>query len=113
MTTLVSITELKRMTVSELRKDLAMKRIDAAKVRMGLALQSEKNHAAYRVMKRDIARMTMVLADMERSGTSEKSGKSEMNNDDKTASKSEKNDVKHSGSKTVKAKVSTKKIKKS
>jgi ribosomal protein L29 len=107
MSTSVAITDLKRMTASELRKEIMVKRAEAAKMRMGLEMQSEKNHAAYRVAKRDLARMSMVLADMEKSAPSGKAGKA--NNEAKTASKSEENAVKDSGPQKKKAKVSAKK----
>ena len=58
------IAELSRMTASELRKELQMKRAELAKMRMGLAMQSEKNHALYKRHKKDVARMSMVLVQL-------------------------------------------------
>lgn len=66
MSTPISIAELKRTTPTELRKELTVKRAELAKMRMGIAMNSEKNHAAYRRMRRDIARMEMVRMDMAR-----------------------------------------------
>lgn len=61
-----SVTEIRRMTPQELRKDLQLKRAEAAKMRIGLEMQSEKNSGLYRAHKRDIARMSMVLTEMEK-----------------------------------------------
>ncbi len=66
MTTHTSVAELARMTVSELRKELQIKRAELAKMRMGLAMQSEKNSALYKCHKKDVARMTMVLGQLEK-----------------------------------------------
>ncbi len=62
----ISVTEIRRMTPPELRKDLQVKRAEAAKLRIGLVTQSEKNSGFYRASKRDIARMSMVLCEMEK-----------------------------------------------
>jgi ribosomal protein L29 len=66
MTTHTPVAELARMTVSELRKELQIKRAELAKMRMGLAMQSEKNSALYKSHKKDVARMTMVLGVLEK-----------------------------------------------
>ncbi len=66
----LSITELQRMTLPELRRDLRLKHAETARMRMSIEMQSEKNHALYRSMKREIARMTMVLRQMEKNVSS-------------------------------------------
>lgn len=75
MTTVTSITELKRMSAAELRKELASKRAAYARHRIGVTMQSEKNHAACRLLRREIARMTMVLSDLEKTERSTKHSK--------------------------------------
>lgn len=65
-----SAAELKRMTLSELRKELSVKRADAAKMRLGLTMQKEKNSALYRRLKADIARILFVVSGMEKGGKS-------------------------------------------
>ncbi len=54
------------MTIQELRKELQLKRAESAKMRLGLAMQSEKNSGLYRAHKRDISRMAMVLVELEK-----------------------------------------------
>ncbi len=66
MTPNSAMTELKRLPLPELRRELGAKRVEAAKMRMGLKMQSEKNHAAYRTVRRDIARMSMAVRDLEK-----------------------------------------------
>ncbi len=90
MSTSPPITDLQRMAPSELRKELTAKRAETAKMRMSLAMQSEKNSAAYKVAKKNIATMCMVLGQLE---TNQKS-----DSDEKLTSKKAKNTVKVSGS---------------
>jgi ribosomal protein L29 len=66
MTKSSPIAELRRMSVTELRKELSLKSASYARHRIGITMQSEKNHAACRLMRRDIARMNMVLRDLEK-----------------------------------------------
>lgn len=66
MTKKTPVAELSRMTVSELRKELQVKRAELAKMRLGLAMQSEKNHALYKAHKKDVARMCMILGQLEK-----------------------------------------------
>lgn len=54
--------ELKRLTRDELRRELASHRSEYAKVRLHIHAQSEKNHAQMKILRRNIARMTMVYA---------------------------------------------------
>lgn len=99
-----SITELQRMSASELRRELLTKRAEVAKMRMNIEMQSEKNHALYKRNKKEVARMTMVLKQIERTG-----GKKDVSKDvpvpteteipKKKASQSAKKPVKRSGSK--------------
>jgi len=108
MSTKISVTELSRMSLSELRKELQMKRAELAKMRMGLVMQSEKNHALYKVHKKEVARMTMVLMQLEKKGpmpqaSKEPSQPSEKKTVKKKPSQTAKKSVKHSGSRSKKA----------
>jgi ribosomal protein L29 len=92
MKTSVAINELERMTPDELQRELRLKRADAAGQRMGLELGKDKDSAKYKALRRDIARMTMVLDNLRaKKGTVAKA--------DKTASKVEKNPVQDSAPK--------------
>lgn len=64
------IIELTRMTPSEIRLELKAKRAEAAQKRLGLTIQKEKNSAAYRALRKEIARMCMVLQNMEKTAPS-------------------------------------------
>lgn len=66
MSTTTSIIELRRMTAPELRKELSIKRAECAKMRMGIEMQSEKNSGLYRTLRKEIARMSMVLHELEK-----------------------------------------------
>lgn len=57
-------TELRRMTADELRRDIAMHVTEYAKIRMGVEMQKEKNHALSKSKRREIARMKTVLSEM-------------------------------------------------
>ena len=108
MTTHTSIAELARMTVPELRKELQIKRADLAKMRLGLAMQSEKNSAAYKAHKKDVAHMTMVLMQLERSPQAVAPAKTESKPATKKVSKekpsqAKKKSVKDTGSRSKKA----------
>jgi|GEM_PF-6451421 len=61
MSTLMAIAELRRLTTDELRRELRDARSDYAKLRMSIEMQSEKNHAKMKNLRRSIARMCMVL----------------------------------------------------
>ena len=99
-----SATEIRRMTAQELRMDLQVKRAEAAKMRIGLQMQSEKNSGLYRAHKRDIARMTMVLREMEKNPAVLKpEAKVAPKETAKKASQSVKKPVKRTGSKTKKS----------
>ncbi len=66
MSTNTSTAELQRMTQDELRQDIALHTAEYAKMRMGIGMQKEKNHALYKSKRREIARMKTVLAGMRR-----------------------------------------------
>jgi ribosomal protein L29 len=99
-----AITEIRRMTPQELRKDLQVKRAEAAKMRIGLEMQSEKNSGLYRAHKREIARMTMVLTEMEKNPSTAKAPtKAIATETPAKASQSAKKSVKGTGSKKKKS----------
>ena len=54
-------TEFQRMTQDELRREILMRRVEYAKMRMGVEMQKEKNHALYKRKRKEIARMSTVL----------------------------------------------------
>ncbi len=56
-----STTELQRMTPDELRLEIAVRRIEYAKMRIGVEMQKEKNHAHFKTRRKEIARMMTVL----------------------------------------------------
>lgn len=99
-----SVTEIRRMTPQELRKDLQIKRAEAAKMRIGLEMQSEKNSGLYRAHKRDIARMMMVLHEMEKNtAAAVPAAKVAAKESTKNASQKPKKSVKDIGSKKKKS----------
>ena len=101
------ITELQRMTPDELRRDLTLRRAEAAKMRIAIGMQSEKNHALYRTHRRDIARMTMVLQQMMKNPVSAPAPKTApAAKTPEKASQKAKKPVKSAGSKKVKSKKS-------
>lgn len=98
------ITELQRMSASELRRELMTKRAEVAKMRINIEMQSEKNHALHKIGKKEVARMTMVLKQMERNPIKkEEAKKAPVVTKDETpkkkASQSAKKPVKSPGSK--------------
>jgi len=64
MSTVLSMTELKRMTADELRRELSRVRSDYAKLRLHVHAGSEKDHSKMRKMRSTIARMSMVCGQM-------------------------------------------------
>ncbi len=99
-----SVTEIRRMTPQELRKDLQVRRAEAAKMRIGLAMQSEKNSGLYRAHKRDIARMTMVLRELQKKPVASKPEvKTSAKETPKKTSQKVKKSVKDTGSKKKKS----------
>jgi|GEM_PF-477558 ribosomal protein L29 len=67
MSTPVSTAELKRLSPTELRKEIYLRRVECAKMRIGIKMQSEKNHALYRTKRREIGRLMTILQGQERS----------------------------------------------
>lgn len=93
MKTTTATTELERMSPSELGRELRLKRSEAAGQRLGLEMGKSKDSAKYKTLRREIARMTMVLGRMGKGTKSAESGA-------KNASKLEKNPVQDAGSKS-------------
>lgn len=58
------LAELRNMLPAELHREIQMKLHEAKKIRLGVTMGSEKNHAALRMLRRDIARMRMVEEEM-------------------------------------------------
>jgi ribosomal protein L29 len=87
----IVITELERMSPVELERELRLKRAEAAGQRMDLEMQKGKDSAKYKTLRKDIARMSMVLHRLTK-------GKKVAPTPVKTASKVEKNPVQDSGS---------------
>ena len=66
MKTSTTTIELARMTPKELRQELLVARTEYAKMRMAVEMQTEKNHAKFKMKRRDIARMASMLTSMEK-----------------------------------------------
>lgn len=66
MSTSSTTTELRRMTIQELRQEIALHTAEYGKMRMGIEMQKEKNHALYKSKRREIATMQTVLTEMEK-----------------------------------------------
>jgi hypothetical protein len=106
-TTYTPIAELERMSLKELRRELLLKRADLVKARLNIEMQIEKNHAKHKREKKEIARMAMVLKNMERHPESQPQKKAVAppvvaENSTKTPSQRAKKTVKDSGSKRKK-----------
>jgi ribosomal protein L29 len=56
-----SIAELRQLTPSELKKEIALVKAELKKMQLGVRIGSEKDHAKIRFLRREIARMTMVM----------------------------------------------------
>lgn len=65
MSKTASSTELRKMSASDLRKELAEKRLEVAKMRMSVNQRSEKDTAKYRREKKHIARLLTVISQVE------------------------------------------------
>lgn len=100
MSTSASITELQKMSVSELRRDLLAKRAEVAKMRLSIEMGSEKDHARYQREKKQVARMTMVLMQAEKKAPATVADAPKVT---KASSQSPKKPVQRSGSKKKKA----------
>ncbi len=114
MKTSVIIPELQRLAPKELERELKLKMAEAAHMRLGLEIQKEKNHAAYKALRKDIARMTMVLGQMkQKNQTNQKNQTSEsVVSSKEKASQTAKVAVKDTGSEKARAKPAVKKSKK-
>ncbi len=60
----IVLSELRKMLPAELKREIAMKQSEAGKIRLGIELGKEKNHAQLRVLRREIARMRTVEEEM-------------------------------------------------
>lgn len=69
MASLPTIKELRSMQAKDLRTEIAEQTNVLAKVRLDVALQSEKDTAKVRRLRRAIARMNTVLAEKDASAT--------------------------------------------
>lgn len=61
--------ELRKMSAADLRKEIADKRAEVAKLRMTVALGAEKDTAKFRREKKEIARMLTILGEVESAAT--------------------------------------------
>lgn len=71
MSTHASAAELRKMQADELRKESERRRLDVAKMRLSIGMQSQKDTARFRRDKRELARMLTVLAELQSGGESE------------------------------------------
>ena len=71
MATHSSATELRKMPVDELRKEIDRRRLDTAKERLSVGMQTEKDTAHFRRSKRELARMLTVLVQLSTAAQSE------------------------------------------
>ena len=85
MATLLTTTELRNMTLEDLRHELQVHSAKAAKIRMDIELKKEKDTAKYRRERRAIARMQTVIAEKAAMKTApEKMKKEELKKEPKT-----------------------------
>ncbi len=68
MSPVLSVKDLRQMSSQDLLRDINDAKSSIAKVRLGITLGKEKNHAVLRRMRRDIARMETVLAQTRANG---------------------------------------------
>lgn len=61
MTRRVTIAELRKMGTKDLQGEIMGKRLEVAKMRLGIVMQKEKDTGKYRTEKRKLARMLTVL----------------------------------------------------
>lgn len=69
MSSSTTITELRTMQVSDLRKEIRTQRTEVQKMRIQITMNTEKDTAKYRREKRQLARMLTVLTEKEREAT--------------------------------------------
>lgn len=89
-----STTELRRMTPQELRREIAMHRTEYAKMRMGVEMQKEKNHALYKAKRREIARMKTVETSMMNNVAQPETSKKSVKDSEQSPSQTKKKSVK-------------------
>ncbi|MBI2636393.1 50S ribosomal protein L29 [Candidatus Peregrinibacteria bacterium] len=63
MTATTTITELRAMPISDLRKELRIHQTHVRKMRLQITMNTEKDTGRYRREKKQIARMMMVLGE--------------------------------------------------
>ncbi len=63
MSARVSMNDLRKMSPDALGKEIADAKTQAAKIRLGITLGKEKNHASLRGLRRAVARMETVRAE--------------------------------------------------
>ena len=68
MATITSLTELRNMPVSDLRKEVMNQRNIVAKMHLGIEMSKEKDTARYQREKKQLARMLTVLKAKEAEG---------------------------------------------
>lgn len=79
--------EMRKMQASDLRNEIAAKRAAIAKMKLGLAMRSEKDSAAFRRHKKELARLLTVSAEQAVSAApvAKKSEKSALKDSAKTS----------------------------
>lgn len=63
MAATASLTELRKMQIADLQKDITAQKVQVAKLRLGVTMQKEKDHARYKREKRQLAKMLTVLTE--------------------------------------------------
>lgn len=66
----ITTTELRKMTPQDLSKEIGEKRGSIAKMRIAVAMRTQKDTAQYRREKKDLARMLTVLQEINHEKTS-------------------------------------------
>lgn len=76
MATLASTTELRKMSVADLRKEVSEKRAEVAKLHIGVQMKTEKDTAKFAREKKHLARLLTILVEKESGEESAKTLKS-------------------------------------
>jgi ribosomal protein L29 len=71
MATILSTTELRKMSAEDLQKEITSRRAHLAKQKLSIGLQSEKDTGRFRREKRELARMLTVMNEMEKNSAKE------------------------------------------
>lgn len=69
MSSHTSLAELRQMSVSDLRREIVEKRALVSKMRLGIAIQKEKDTSRYQREKKELARLLTVLHEKEAEAT--------------------------------------------